>query len=211
MTSILTGPFLHPQGAKNLLIMLHGYGASGDDLFPLVRNWAHDDLAIWTPNAPISTGYNGWCWFQFENLERRDIERSMGLHTTTEPTYQAIIEHIQAHHFESVIIGGFSQGAMLALHIMALYQRLWPVLAYGGGFFTQNPPALEGSEVCLIHGAEDDVVAPSYLTESMLTLAKLGASVEGHIRPYVGHSIDLIGARIGKSFVDRQMEKRKSS
>lgn len=209
MSLTLTGPSIHPEGARTLLIMLHGYGASGDDLFPLVQPWASDDLAIWAPNAPIPVGY-GSCWFPLEEVQRKDIERSLGLQQKTEATYAAIMAYVNEHAFESVILGGFSQGSMLALHIMALYQPLWPVLGYGGGFFTPNPPKLDKAEVCLIHGAEDDVVEPIYLVESMLTLARCGASVEGHLRPYVGHSIDLVGAQIGKAFIARQLQKRKA-
>lgn len=157
------------------------------------RGWASDDLAVWAPNAPIPIGM-GACWFEFEDITRKDLERPLALQKTTDPTYAALMDYIQKHQYESVILGGFSQGSMLALHIMAMYQPSWPVLAYGGGFFTQNPPSLDGSEVCMIHGASDDVVEPTYLTESMLTLARHGVSVEGHLKPYVGHNIDLVGA-----------------
>lgn len=208
MSLNLTGPSLHPAGARTLLIMMHGYGASGDDLFPLVRGWANDDLAVWAPNAPVLIG-QGFCWFEFDNIKRKDIERPLALHQTTEPTYNALLSYVEQHKFDSVILGGFSQGAMLALHIMAMYQPSWPVLAYGGGFFTQNPPNLDGSRVCMIHGAEDDVVVPTYLTEGMLALARCGVSVEGHLRPYVGHNIDLVAAQIGKAFIQRELEKRK--
>lgn len=202
MSLILSGPAINPSGARTLLIMLHGYGATGDDLFALVRQWADDDLAVWAPDAPIPVGF-GRCWFPLDRIEDRDLERTLGLEQTTEEIYHAMMKYVQAHQTESVILGGFSQGAMLALHMMARHQTSWPVLAYGGGFFTPNPARLDGAEVCLIHGAEDDVVLPQYLTSSMITLAQLGASVEGHLRPYVGHSIDLVGARIGRAFVQR--------
>lgn len=208
MSLVLEGPSINPTQARTIFVMLHGYGASGDDLFPLVESWACDDLAVWTPNAPIATGY-GRCWFEFENVTRRDIERTIGLQETTKPTYQAILDYVQKYSYESVIIGGFSQGAMVALHIMATYQPSWPVLAYGGGFFTLNSLNLKGSEVCMIHGSHDDVVEPTYLTEAMLALAARGASVDGHLRPFVGHSIDPKGEEIGRHFVGRHINKGK--
>lgn len=177
--------------------MMHGYGASGDDLFPLVKPWANENLSVWAPNAPIPMGF-GFAWFELSD-DRSD--RSRRLQEAGESIYVTLKSYIAKHGFTNIILGGFSQGAMLALHVMANFEKKWPVLAYGGGFFSGGRFNLEGANICMVHGAIDDVVEPHYCTDSMLTLGQMGANVQGYIRPYVSHSIDLEGAKIGRQFV----------
>jgi phospholipase/carboxylesterase len=54
----LDGPRLEPRGAppQALVVLLHGYGANGDDLMPLAEGWHRSlpELAFVAPNAPKS-------------------------------------------------------------------------------------------------------------------------------------------------------------
>ena len=56
MPSSLTGPRLAPRSgrAKQLVVFLHGYGADGNDLIEIGRQWQEwlPDAAFVAPNAP---------------------------------------------------------------------------------------------------------------------------------------------------------------
>ena len=76
MTVQIDGPRLEPaSGAapKQLVILLHGYGADGNDLIGLGEAWANylPDAAFISPHAPETLPgqfFGGRQWF---NLERR--------------------------------------------------------------------------------------------------------------------------------------------
>ena len=56
MPAALTGPRLPPRSgtAKQLVVFLHGYGADGNDLIEIGRQWQHwlPDAAFVAPHAP---------------------------------------------------------------------------------------------------------------------------------------------------------------
>ena len=56
MNKQLQGPRIEPRGgrASGLVVLLHGYGANGDDLIALGEGWrrALPDVAFVAPNAP---------------------------------------------------------------------------------------------------------------------------------------------------------------
>ena len=56
MPSSITGPRLAPASgtAKQLVVFLHGYGADGDDLIEIGRQWQRwlPDTAFVAPHAP---------------------------------------------------------------------------------------------------------------------------------------------------------------
>src|SRR5204863_9064351 len=58
MTTPLKGPRIEPRGgrASGLVVLLHGYGANGDDLIALGDGWRRSlpDAAFVAPNAPQS-------------------------------------------------------------------------------------------------------------------------------------------------------------
>src|ERR1700733_13723967 len=68
--ALLTGPRLDPphgRAASALVVLLHGYGANGDDLIALGDGWRRwlPDAAFVAPNAPeqIPGMYGGLQWF----------------------------------------------------------------------------------------------------------------------------------------------------
>ena len=69
MAMQLDGPRLEPRGraASALVVLLHGYGANGDDLIALGESWRGmlPDVAFVAPNAPqtIPGMHGGLQWF----------------------------------------------------------------------------------------------------------------------------------------------------
>ncbi|MCS6761600.1 MAG: hypothetical protein MO846_06175 [Candidatus Devosia symbiotica] len=88
---------------------------------------------------------------------------------------------------EQTLLVGFSQSAMMALHVgLSLPQRLMGIVAFSGALL---PPegfcsATTGhSPVCLVHGDADSVVDPERSADTDVALRLAGYDVVYHISP----------------------------
>ena len=66
---MLNGPSFIPKDPKNALILLHGYGADGADLFTLSEELKKHfkNMAFFAPNAPTVTIGGGYEWFSLDD------------------------------------------------------------------------------------------------------------------------------------------------
>ena len=99
------------QTASRVVILLHGYGASGDDLVPLAGLLApKSSTAFLFPQAPIAIGKNEFAWARGVDAE---LEQSRQRVT-------AIIEQVRRDNPRSqIIVGGFSQGGTISCNLLA--------------------------------------------------------------------------------------------
>ena len=119
---------------KQLVVLLHGYGADGKDLIEIGRQWQAllPDAAFVAPNAPEPCGQApmGRQWF---GLTMRDPnERWVGVNKA-QPTLDAFLDAELAHHGlsdDKMALVGFSQGTMMALHV-GLRRRRPPAAIVG--------------------------------------------------------------------------------
>lgn len=128
----------HGGGAGPAVLLCHGYGAPGDDLVSLHDAVdAGDDVRWFFPAAPLTLdtgmGIAGRAWWHIDMLalqiamasgRMRDManETPDGLHEATTALRECVALLCQDHGVERsrLVVGGFSQGAMitteLALH-----------------------------------------------------------------------------------------------
>jgi phospholipase/carboxylesterase len=125
-------------GSGPVVVLLHGFGAPGDDLVPLWRGLAvrpARTLRYVFPEAPLALGpgFGGgaraWWWIDLEARMRRaaaggvawDIEEvPEGLASAREKVSALLGEVLRVLRPATkgdVILGGFSQGAMLSLDV----------------------------------------------------------------------------------------------
>ena len=59
------------MATSNLIIFLHGIGASGAQLQPLAASWRArlPDTSFATPDAPFRTAYRGHQWFGVDGMQ----------------------------------------------------------------------------------------------------------------------------------------------
>ncbi|WCL47537.1 alpha/beta hydrolase [Leptospira sp. GIMC2001] len=113
------------------IIIFHGYGASAFDLFSLHQvlnvpqgtNWIFPDGHL---KIPLGPGYFGSAWFP---IDMEALQRAVMMGTVrdlTEVTHPGLdlarknaLEMIEASgiKLDNIVIGGFSQGAMLSTEI----------------------------------------------------------------------------------------------
>ncbi|HCU06822.1 MAG TPA: phospholipase [Holosporales bacterium] len=192
---MLTGQSFIPEGCvKNMIILLHGYGASGDDLFDIGMTLSDNlpNTAIYSPNAPnaFEMGGPGYQWFGLPDLSSSTLED--GIHKTLPVLLDYIDILVEKHNIchEDVALVGFSQGCMMAL--ASLYHRpLAAVVGLSGMWVKPGEPEVENeTPVLLVHGTHDMIVPFSTMDFSQMMLERDGFPVETLSRPGLGHGID---------------------
>lgn len=200
MASLLQGPRIDPprgRRASALVVLLHGYGANGDDLIALAEEWRHSlpDAAFVAPNAPqaIQGMYGGLQWFPLTLRDPSEYWRGV---TSAQPVLDRFLDAELARHRlgpERLVLVGFSQGTMMALHV-GLRRATAPagIVAYSG--LLAGPEHLAETRarppVLLLHGEADDLIPVEALHMARESLAAVGVPVEWHVRPRLGHGID---------------------
>jgi phospholipase/carboxylesterase len=218
MAGELDGPRLAPRSgtARQLVVFLHGYGADGNDLIELGQVWQQvlPQAAFVSPHAPEPCGQApvGRQWFA---LTFRDPnERWVGVNKAA-PVLERFIDAELGRLGlppSALALVGFSQGAMMALHV-GLRRAVPPVAIVGYSGLLVLPP--DGNPetfiediksrppVLLVHGDQDDLIPPQALFQATQGLAALGVPVEWHMSAGVGHGIDPEGLRHGGEFLAR--------
>src|SRR5204863_8668849 len=90
-----------------LLVLFHGRGVDENDLYPLldVLDPQRRLLGV-TPRGPLALPPGGAHWYAFQQVGYPDP-------ATFFETYRAMAEWLDAFDFEHVVLGGFSQGAVM--------------------------------------------------------------------------------------------------
>lgn len=193
------------------VVLLHGYGASGQDLIPLATygGFAEKLGARWifiqAPLAvPISPYENGWGWFQLdmEALFRWSQTQDLNaLANWSPPDMEGISTRVRAliesesQSTSRLIVGGFSQGSMVCLDAvlgglevdaLLLLSSTWiSEKRWLNGLKTTKLPNIFQS-----HGKRDPILPIGAADRLNKELVAAGAHVEYH--PFGGgHEIPL--------------------
>ncbi len=167
-------------GEGPLVVLFHGYGAPGEDLVPLSRVMrAPEGTRFAFPAAPISLAMgfgDSRAWWQIDMMaleqammrgEHRDMSQSVpeGLpeaRALADETVSALVEALAPSH---LVLGGFSQGAMLALDLALHGDRPLAGLALMSGtllcedVWRAKAPARKGLPVVQSHGRLDPLLS----------------------------------------------------
>lgn len=209
----LTGPAFGPAAGgapKRLVILLHGYGANGDDLIGLAPPLSQvlPDAEFLSPNAPYPCAQNPFGGFQWFDVWNRDDANRMQEVRKTAVIVNGFIDAALAERGLSdadLALVGFSQGTMLSLHVALRRPRpCAAVLGFSGRLEAPETLAAEITArppVMLIHGEQDELLPAELMDRAAEVLAASGVKVETHRRPGLGHGIDPDGLKLGAGFL----------
>lgn len=220
MSAKLSGPMLAPangQAPDSAVVLLHGYGSDGNDLIGLAPHWQGllPGALFLSPNAPGALGMGGYQWFSIDWTGDRLASRQTGV-IAARPVLVDFLNDLWSQTGigpERTILAGFSQGAMMALHVgtsLPKHQQLMGVIGFSGAFLP--PDGFGGEElahppVCLVHGDMDEVVDPNHSAEANMALREAGFDVAYHVSRGVGHGIAPDGLGFVSDFIARVAEK----
>jgi phospholipase/carboxylesterase len=212
----LDGPRRAPQTgpAQSLVVLLHGYGANGEDLIALADAWRTrlPQAAFVSPNAPERLPFAGAAGFQWFHLTLRDPEEYIRGAVAVAPALDRFLDRELARYrldARRLALVGFSQGTMMALHV-GLRRKATPAAIVGFSGVIAGPDRLGAELACrppvqLIHGAADELIPLEACELTREVLAASGVPVEWHIRPNLGHGIDPEGLAFASSFLAQHL------
>lgn len=209
----LDGPRLAAASGttKSLVIFLHGYGADGNDLIGLGREWqsALPDTAFVSPHAPEPCAQNpaGKQWWDLS--VRSDAERWAGVNRAAPGLDAFVTAEAETNKLApgKIALVGFSQGTMMALHVgLRRSEALAGIIGYSGtiagadhlkGEIKSKPPVL------LAHGTMDQVIPVDALVATVEALAENGVPRQWHVAHGMAHGIDRTGLSLGAQFLQK--------
>ena len=169
------------QDPRQVVILLHGWGAPGDDLVPLGEALSAPGRLLVFPEGPLVSQGGGRAWWQLDLARLQAAQGAVGrgrgeefrsdipaglpdaraklIAFITEVTRRARVAP------QAVVIGGFSQGAMLSTDVvLAAPGAVGGLVVLSGSFiaepvWTSRLAALpEGFPIFMSHGRMDPVL-----------------------------------------------------
>jgi phospholipase/carboxylesterase len=200
------------ENEKLNVVLLHGFGADASDLFPLADfldpdgqwNFYFPEAPLEVPIGPMNYG-RGWFPISVRELEEGiDFTkiRPPGMDASCELVYDMLF-HLNS---EKLVLGGFSQGAMVSTEItLNNPDDVHGLVLLSGALldhanWAQKAVALKGKRFIQSHGTRDPVI-PFAAAQQLYDLLK-GAGMVG---PFVtfpgGHEIPLPVLQKTKAFI----------
>jgi predicted esterase len=176
--------------ARLVAIMIHGRGASAENILQLAREFHAADIAYLAPQAAGST----WYPYSFLSpIEQNEPGISSGLRVIERLIDDVTRQGIQP---ERIVLMGFSQGACLSLEFAARHPRQYAAIAgFSGGVI--GPPGtprdyagtFDRTPVFLGCSDVDPHIPLERVHETAAVFRGMGASVDERIYPGMGHTV----------------------
>jgi phospholipase/carboxylesterase len=144
-------------------------------------------------------------WFGLQDFNPLNIRQGM---YTAAPLLAGYVKNLMAEHkleAKDIALVGFSQGCMLAMDMVFHVPGLGGIIGYSGAFY---PPASldrpkDAPPILLVHGTADTVVPYAALFQAQTQLQLYGVKVTPQTCNGLGHSIDDVGLRVGREYLQR--------
>lgn len=190
-------------GRGPLVLLLHGFGAPGDDLVPLADalNVPAGTRFVF-PEGPLSLSFGpgdarAWWLIDMARIAQdraagrvrdlsQDIPKGLAPMRETMLAFLKEIEQKFSADPRKTILGGFSQGAMLSCDLILHSDRPYAGLVQLSGNILAQPiwgpllPKRKGLPVFQSHGVQDEILPYVGAERLRDTLVHAGLSVEWH-------------------------------
>lgn len=180
------------ERARAAMIMIHGRGASAEDILSISTEFQQPGFIYLAPQAA------GYTWYPnsfLAPLASNEPELSSALAVISGLLNQLASYNIPA---ERTILLGFSQGACLSLEFAARHARRYGgVAGLSGGLIGPDetprnyPGSLEDTPIFLGCSDVDPHIPKARVVESAEILRRLGGNVTARLYPGMGHTVNL--------------------
>jgi phospholipase/carboxylesterase len=189
-------------GTGPVVVLLHGYGAPGDDLVSLHRALrVPSDVRFVFPEAPLApsdlAAYGGRAWWPLDMValqqacaEGREHERVLAEPAGMAQARAQVLALLDGVEREfgvtgsQIVLGGFSQGAMLSCDVALHSERALAGLALlsasllNRDVWRANMPKRKQLPVLQTHGLRDPLLSHALAVELRDLLRQAGVQVE---------------------------------
>ena len=202
--------------ATSLVVFVHGYGANGADLLDLGDVMAPHlpgtafvapDAADRLPGAP-----GGYQWFPIPRFDGSTLGTAEAGLTQSAADLSDFIDQRLGYEGlgpEAVALVGFSQGAMMALHVAPRRRvAMAAVVAISGRLLAAErleAEMLVRPPVLVMHGDQDPVVEFAEMGLAADALVAAGFDVYGHVMQGTGHGIAQDGLSTALGFLKKYL------
>ena len=180
-----------PSAARLTMIMVHGRGASAEDMLALAAELGTTDVAYLAPQAAGRTWYPSSF---LSPIQDNEPGISSGLRVLAGLVDGLVAQQIP---YARIALLGFSQGACLSLEFAARHPRRYAaVVGLSGGLIgppgtpRDYPGSLDGAPVFLGCSDIDAHIPLARVHESAEVFRRMGASVDERIYPRMGHTVN---------------------
>ncbi len=159
---------------KKAIILLHGYGGDGHDIFNLTLNWKRHlkNTIFLCPDGHeiCQINPNGYQWFDLSSDNLQAV--LAGAHKAEKIINKFIDEVKIKYNLEDnkICLGGFSQGCMISINVgLTRPHKLNSILGFSGKIIDHNDllqRIKSKIKTLLIHGDMDQIVPPSSLLDA---------------------------------------------
>lgn len=215
MTRVLQSERKEPLSGstRSVVVFLHGYGANGADLLGLADPLAEHlpDTLFIAPDAPENCAGSpmGFQWFPIpwiDGSSEEEAERGM---VSASQDLNAFLDALLIDEDllpEQMVLFGFSQGTMMALHVAPRREdEIAGIVGFSGRLLSPDllkDETVSKPAILLVHGDEDDVVPPQSLPEAAEALQEAGfKQVYAHIMKGTAHGIAPDGLQVALAFM----------
>ena len=197
------------ETAKLVMVLMHGYGTSASDFEPISeffsRKFNNIEIHVldgfYELDAPDRRK-----WF---NLESDNIAHWRTDIKVSGEILAKAIDGILAEHKDlsksNIILAGFSQGAMMALHV-GLAKEVGGIISFSGALVDDSVVRPNTTtQVLLIHGDVDDIISLRDMKDSCSVIHKNNIQCSEYIEKGLGHSISLECLEEAAKFVEKRL------
>ncbi|MCY3984710.1 MAG: prolyl oligopeptidase family serine peptidase [Roseovarius sp.] len=215
MTRVLNAGRKEPRSGeiRSVVVFLHGYGANGQDLLGLGDVLAEHlpDTLFVAPDAPETfPGMPfGFQWFPLPWIDGSSEEVAERGMMASANDLNAFLDALMVDEDvlpEQMVLFGFSQGTMMALHVAPRREdEIAGIVAFSGRLLSPEDLAEEVKcrpPVLLLHGDADDVVPPQSMPDAAQALQNAGwDKIYAHVMKGAGHGIAQDGLSVALAFM----------
>lgn len=179
------------------VIWLHGLGADGNDFVPIIPELKLPEttrIKFIFPHAPVrpvrlNNGYEMRAWFDLYELDGKKAADESDILTTVGWINSMIDQEISnGTPSEKILLAGFSQGGVIALHAGLRYpKRLAGIMAlstympFEETLFNESTAVQKGQKIFAAHGQSDSVIPVISWQDYVPKLENQGFDVEAHV------------------------------
>jgi len=214
--ALITHEYGMTKSPKFLVILLHGYGANGENLIELANEFQPiiQDAYFIAPNAiePWEGGFpNSYQWFSlYAGVERNALDI---LAPKIKNANQILLKFIEEQlarfnlSFENLILIGFSQGSMMSIYQgLIMPKKIAGIISFSGKVvepISVGDEIISKPNICLIHGTHDSVLPFTNFHEAQIILNQNEVPFEAHAIDNLDHTIDIRAVRIAQNFLKK--------